>query len=315
MYNSEPRKDEVFRIDSGEDDARADSSGDSYPSEGWQCFRHVPYLTEEAKANLRKYKYAGGDDGLMYRYFYNPLAKWLVSKVPEWVAPNLITLAGFAFSAVPFVLIFAIFGTHLYNEAPVRPVIQNWVFFAEGLCYFAYRLLDEMDGKQARRTGNSSPLGLLFDHGCDAFAVGLQCLIIAKLAQMGPAGILFVHGSNAIFHFCTLEEYYMGGLFLAGGNPISDGSLLYYVIMLSMAIFGNEFFVAECFAKDYLYEGSRPIVVVHLVLFVSVAVQTCTVAASVRKILAHKREVAQLKEKGEIPESDGEELNCRAFTV
>jgi ethanolaminephosphotransferase len=25
-----------------------------------------------------------------------------------------------------------------------------------------------MDGKQARRTGSSSPLGLLFDHGCDA---------------------------------------------------------------------------------------------------------------------------------------------------
>lgn len=29
--------------------------------------------------------------------------------------------------------------------------------------------LDNLDGKQARRTGSSSPLGLLFDHGCDAF--------------------------------------------------------------------------------------------------------------------------------------------------
>ena len=31
-----------------------------------------------------------------------------------------------------------------------------------------YQTLDNMDGKQARKTGSGSPLGLLFDHGCDA---------------------------------------------------------------------------------------------------------------------------------------------------
>jgi ethanolaminephosphotransferase len=35
-----------------------------------------------------------------------------------------------------------------------------------------YRIFDELDGKQARKTGSSSPLGLLFDHGCDAFSIG-----------------------------------------------------------------------------------------------------------------------------------------------
>lgn len=28
--------------------------------------------------------------------------------------------------------------------------------------------MDAIDGKQARRTGTSSPLGEFFDHGCDA---------------------------------------------------------------------------------------------------------------------------------------------------
>jgi ethanolaminephosphotransferase len=42
-------------------------------------------------------------------------------------------------------------------------------------------MLDEMDGKQARRTGNSSPLGMLFDHGVDAFTVGFETIMIAKL--------------------------------------------------------------------------------------------------------------------------------------
>lgn len=109
----------------------------------------------------------------MYQYFYNPVASRLVEKIPEWIAPNLITLGGFVFSTAPFLVIFSVFGTHFYNEEPVMPKIPKWAFLLEGICYFLYRMLDELDGKQARRTGNSSPLGLIFDHGCDAFAVGL----------------------------------------------------------------------------------------------------------------------------------------------
>ena len=36
-----------------------------------------------------------------------------------------------------------------------------------------YVHLDCLDGKQARRTKSSSPLGQLFDHGCDALSVNL----------------------------------------------------------------------------------------------------------------------------------------------
>ena len=44
--------------------------------------------------------------------------------------------------------------------------------FLQAWCYFVYRMLDEMDGKQARATQNSSPMGLIFDHGCDSFTSG-----------------------------------------------------------------------------------------------------------------------------------------------
>jgi phosphatidylglycerophosphate synthase len=267
-------------------------------------------LTEEAKVNLRAYKYAGGDFGLMYVYFYNPVARWLVEKIPEWIAPNLITLAGFLFSAFPFVAIFVVFGTHFYNE---EPKIPGWVFFAEAVCYFLYRMLDELDGKQARRTGNSSPLGLIFDHGCDAFAVGLQCMILAKLTQMGVGGILFVHGSNAIFHFATLEEYYVGGLFLPVGNAITDGSLLYFITMSIPGIFGNECFVAECFPHNYFYEGSPRLTAMNLILVFVVTVQSITVMISINNILKHKRLVAAASDddyKALRPDMDGEELEC-----
>jgi hypothetical protein len=42
-----------------------------------------------------------------------------------------------------------------------------WTAALAGAALFTYSTLDNMDGKQARRTGSSSPLGLLFDHGCD----------------------------------------------------------------------------------------------------------------------------------------------------
>lgn len=37
--------------------------------------------------------------------------------------------------------------------------------YSFGVGLFAYQSLDAIDGKQARRTGASGPLGELFDHG------------------------------------------------------------------------------------------------------------------------------------------------------
>ena len=50
--------------------------------------------------------------------------------------------------------------------------IPGW---ASALCavgLFVYQSLDAIDGKQARRTNSGSPLGELFDHGCDAISMG-----------------------------------------------------------------------------------------------------------------------------------------------
>lgn len=42
------------------------------------------------------------------------------------------------------------------------------MYFLTGFCLFAYQSLDAIDGKQARRTKSATPLGELFDHGCDS---------------------------------------------------------------------------------------------------------------------------------------------------
>jgi len=108
-----------------------------------------------------------------------------------------------------------------------------------------YRILDEMDGKQARKTGNSSPLGLLFDHGCDAFTTGLMALLLAKCLQLGNTFFLFpsLTAPQMIFFFTTLEEYYTGALYLSLGNGVTDGSVIMLAIFVFTAIVGNDWWL------------------------------------------------------------------------
>ena len=140
----------------------------AHGGEGRPWWQLTPYIdTEKKRQNLKDHKYAGADEGLSYIYCYNPLAVKFVSWLPKTIAPNTLTLLGFANTLIPLTVLFAVCGCDLYGTIP------NWFMFLQAWCYFTYRMLDEMDGKQARATQNSSPLGLIFDHGCDSFTSGL----------------------------------------------------------------------------------------------------------------------------------------------
>lgn len=55
---------------------------------------------------------------------------------------------------------------YLLLQAPL------WAYLLCAVGLFIYQSLDAIDGKQARRTNSSSPLGELFDHGCDSLSTG-----------------------------------------------------------------------------------------------------------------------------------------------
>lgn len=63
-------------------------------------------------------------------------------------------------------------------------MIPSWCFYYAAFCIWAYSTLDAIDGKQARRTQSSSPLGQLFDHGCDAFSVSFIIIGVSAAAQL-----------------------------------------------------------------------------------------------------------------------------------
>jgi hypothetical protein len=67
---------------------------------------------------------------------------------------------------------------------------------------------------QARRTGTSSPLGQLFDHGCDALATPLLMLVtsLAFGGGLGPLTAALIAGTMAVFYLAQWEEGITGVL-------------------------------------------------------------------------------------------------------
>ena len=83
--------------------------------------------------------------------------------------------------------------------------VPSWSLHLNGLGLFVYQTLDAVDGKQARRTGTSSPLGELFDHGCDAISMVVVitgATISLKLGQL-PHWMIFVCISASVM-FATV---------------------------------------------------------------------------------------------------------------
>jgi ethanolaminephosphotransferase len=148
---------------------------------------------------------------------------------------------GFLFTISMIASLFGIYGTKMEGH------VDSWWFYYSGLAYFGYRIFDELDGKQARRTGNSSVLGFFMDHGCDSYSCFMLCLLGIKAFQLGNTLISFALQVAVMgaFLFIVLEEYYKGYFTLGPFNGVSDGSLLVYLLFITTGVVGNEFWVNQ----------------------------------------------------------------------
>jgi len=85
---------------------------------------------------------------------------------------------------------------------------------------------DGTDGKQARRTNSSSPLGELFDHGLDSWATLLMPIGLYSVSGRGTVGpdrcLYLIMGIMFTFFCSHWEKYITGSLFLPWGYDISQ---------------------------------------------------------------------------------------------
>ena len=190
-------------------------------------------LQKENKVALDNYKYQGGDNGISYKYIHSPLADKLVSFLPKTVAPNSITLLGAILLVAPHIF------TLLFYGGDFSGPISQWAALTVGICHISYITLDNMDGKQARRTGTSSPLGQMFDHGCDALTFSLGVFTLVRYRQLGTGYLTMVFAILAPtgYFMYNIKEYYLGEYYLPFINPVSEGSLLEFSLNIYCATF------------------------------------------------------------------------------
>ncbi len=182
----------------------------------------MPFLTPTERKNVLIYQYHGGDSSPIYKYILSPFAQFLVDyATPKWMAPNLITLLGL-FVSISAAVLTLMFNPNLTLYGP------RWLHLTTGISIFLYQTLDNMDGKQARRTGSSSALGMLFDHGCDAINAGVTALSMASVLGTGWTIKIFFCMCCAYvpFYFQTWEEYYLGAMILPPFNGPTEGLLM-----------------------------------------------------------------------------------------
>lgn len=90
---------------------------------------------------------------------------------PRWIAPNLLTLLGFLFLVSQTIILWVVDPS--LQLGGLTNAIPSWVWAYSAFAHFMAHTLDGIDGKQARRTGSSSPLGEMFDHGLDSWSTSL----------------------------------------------------------------------------------------------------------------------------------------------
>nr|XP_032837303.1 cholinephosphotransferase 1-like isoform X2 [Petromyzon marinus]XP_032837305.1 cholinephosphotransferase 1-like isoform X2 [Petromyzon marinus] len=160
---------------------------------------------------------------------------WLVELVPLWMAPNTITITGLAINAITTITLVA-------HSPEARTVPPPWACLLAALGLFLYQSLDAIDGKQARRTHSSSPLGELFDHGCDSVStvlVGVGASVSVALGASPPCMFFCCFVGMAMF-YCAHWRAYTTGTLHFGRVDVTEVQVAIVVVFLLSALGGEE---------------------------------------------------------------------------
>ncbi|XP_023343041.1 ethanolaminephosphotransferase 1 isoform X2 [Eurytemora carolleeae] len=216
---------------------------------------YYEYLGPTILSGFETYKYSCKDTSPLSQYVMHPFWNQVVKLCPAWVAPNLLTLVGFICCVGHFLLL-TIYDYDFtagtappdisgLKDVPGGTEIPGYIWISVAILLFLSHTLDGIDGKQARRTGSSTPLGELFDHGLDSWATifitGSLYSVFGRdldLYSITPFRMFCIMWN---VYFCFLishwEKYNTGVLYLPWGYDLS--MLISFLLYIASAIGGQ----------------------------------------------------------------------------
>ncbi|CAG9792249.1 unnamed protein product [Diatraea saccharalis] len=188
---------------------------------------------------LSEHKYSCTSASLLDPWL-QPWWCWLVSKTPLWLAPNLITILGLIINIVTTLIL-------VWYSPDARQVPPRWACALGALGVFIYQSLDAIDGKQARRTNSQSPLGELFDHGCDSISTVFIALGACTAVKLGeyPTWMFFQCFCAMTLFYCAHWQAYVTGILKLGRVDVTEAQYSIMLIYIISAIFGADFWAMQ----------------------------------------------------------------------
>lgn len=152
----------------------------------------------------------------------------------------------------------------IYHSPTFQDQLPSWVFAYAGFTTFMYLTLDAIDGMQARKTKSSSPLGQLFDHGCDCCITTVFSLMMVHSLRLGPSFITIslIASVQVAFFLSQWEEKYTGTCRTSVGGlfGVTESQMMIVGQMLLSAwdplvgdrILYKDYSISQCFVGVYL---------------------------------------------------------------
>ncbi|XP_041972972.1 cholinephosphotransferase 1 isoform X3 [Aricia agestis] len=210
-------------------------------------FHKERILSAAQLKRLSEHKYSCTSASILDAWL-QPWWCWLVSKTPLWLAPNLITILGLIVNIVTTLIL-------VWYSPDARQEPPRWACALCALGVFVYQSLDAIDGKQARRTGSQSPLGELFDHGCDSIStvfIALGACIAVKLGEY-PTWMFFQCFCAMTLFYCAHWQAYVTGTLRMGRIDVTEAQYAIILIHLVSATIGADFWATQVGSLEMRY--------------------------------------------------------------
>ncbi|KAK6303114.1 choline/ethanolaminephosphotransferase 1-like [Coregonus clupeaformis] len=221
-------------------------------------------LSRHQLKKLEEHRYSSAGHSLL-EPFMQQYWEWLVARVPGWIAPNLITIVGLATNILT-TLVLVYYCPTATEQAPL------WAYLSCAVGLFIYQSLDAIDGKQARRTNSSTPLGELFDHGCDSLSTVFVVLGTCIAVQLGtnPDWMFFCCFAGMFMFYCAHWQTYVSGTLRFGIVDVTEVQFFIIIMYLLAAIGGSAFW------QFLIPVANIQIKIIPAILTVAGAIFSCT---------------------------------------
>ena len=217
-------------------------------------------LTTKDLENMKNHKYKSTGYTTLDNWM-NPFWYKCASFVPYKISPNMVTVSGL-FCQFLSIIIIASYDLTFSEQLPV------FVYIFSAFMIFMAQTLDAIDGKHARATNRTSPLGQLMDHGCDSMDNFLFCIVLSQAFLFGNS----IHALSLQiliqipFYTCSLEEHITGVIRTQINNMgVTEYQFFAMGLLITVGIFGNSFINFEIAGYKF------SLICLYIILFIAIS--------------------------------------------